>query len=493
MNFNYFYTSIHVCLLLVIAVFNQAVYAQKQQSTTDLYFKNGQFKIAQFTDLHWDPASATRKHTADLIQEVLKKERPDLAIITGDIVTSFPAEKGWDEVAKVFEQSQMPWAITLGNHDEEAELTRTEIFDFLKGKPYFMGETGEPKSGAGNYVLPIHSLNTKIPAFLLYFFDTHNRPVAEMYGRYKWVQFDQVNWYRKTSESFTIINNNDPIPALAFLHIPLKEFKDLHDSHLPVLGHKTDGVSPSQLNSGLFASFVDKNDVIGMFVGHDHDNDYIGQYLGIALAYGRTTGFDAEGVREKGARIIQLYEGQNRFDTWLRTPKGLEFHYNYPAWGKDEEKFNVQSAEKAVPVNNPLSGLKFNYYEGGRFEQISDIVKHGKLRNSGITNKLNLDLHVARDSFAFVFEGYIAIPEDGIYNFYIFSDDGSKLSIANQVVVDNDGSHDVKRVNGKISLTKGFHKIKVEYFDDYMGELLEVGISSKNMKEQVIPAKMLFH
>lgn len=491
MILRYFKPTITTCLVLLGLALGTGAQAQ-QQAAADLSFKKGQFKIAQFTDLHWDPASPTRMQTARIIQDILLAEHPDLAVVSGDIVTSFPAEQGWNELAAVFEESKMPWAITLGNHDEEAGMTRPEIFHFLKGKPYFKGELGEPTSGAGNYVLPIQGANTIEPAFLLYFMDTHNRPSAHMYGRYNWIQADQVNWYRNSSDHFTAHNNNLPVPALAFLHIPLKEYKDMVDSGIPVVGHNTDGVSPSQLNSGMFASFVDKGDVIGIFVGHDHDNDYIGQYLGVALAYGRTTGYDAEGDREKGARIIQLYEGQNRFDTWIRTPDKIEFVYDYPAGTVDN---NTQALTFAKPLSlrNPLPGLQYLYYEGGRLENTSDISKNGKLIKTGITDKINLDHHVARDSFAFIFDGYISIPEDGIYNFYTFSDDGSTLTIGDKVVVDNDGSHDVRRKDGKIALRKGYHKFKVEYFDDYMGELLEVGMSYRNMKEQVIPARLLFH
>ncbi len=45
----------------------------------------------------------------------------------------------------------------------------------------------------------------------------------------------------------------------------------------------------------MFASFLDMRDVMGVFVGHDHDNDFIGIDKGIALGYGRVTGADAYG------------------------------------------------------------------------------------------------------------------------------------------------------------------------------------------------------
>jgi len=58
---------------------------------------------------------------------------------------------------------------------------------------------------------------------------------------------------------------------------------------------------------------------MGVFVGHDHDNDYVGYLYGIALGYGRHTGANYP-YREmcRGARIFRMYEGKRNFDTWVR-------------------------------------------------------------------------------------------------------------------------------------------------------------------------------
>ena len=58
----------------------------------------------------------------------------------------------------------------------------------------------------------------------------------------------------------------------------------------------------------------------------------------------------------------------------------------------------------------------------------------------------------------------IEIPEDNTYTFYINSDDGSKLYINNQLLIDNDGQHGQVELSGAIALTAGVHDVKVEYF-----------------------------
>ena len=85
---------------------------------------DGKFKIVQFTDIHWDPTSAGCDTTRNTILSVLSQEKPDIAILTGDIVTANPAKKGWEAIIKIFDEAKMPFAVTLGNHDAEPQYMR---------------------------------------------------------------------------------------------------------------------------------------------------------------------------------------------------------------------------------------------------------------------------------------------------------------------------------------------------------------------------------
>ena len=90
---------------------------------------------------------------------------------------------------------------------------------------------------------------------------------------------------------------------------------------------------------------------MGVFVGHDHDNDFIGIDKGIALGYGRVTGTDAYGVLTRGARIIELYESKYKFDTWISTPSGREAAYYYPSGlnSEEEQTMTYQPAKNVSP------------------------------------------------------------------------------------------------------------------------------------------------
>lgn len=480
----------HLFLTCMLFFLTQSSVAQHDRSQLLRFGENGRFKIAQFTDLHWDEGSGNSEETKALINTILAQEQPDLAVLTGDVITAPPASEGWKSIAGIFEEAGIPWALTLGNHDEEAGFMRKEVFEALEGVPYFMGEVGQDIGGAGNYLLPIHGAKDDEVKALLYFLDTHNRPVAHKYGHYDWVHFDQISWYRQNSRQFTGTNNDIPLPALAFFHIPLLEFAEVIGKET-TLGNARERVASANINSGLFASFIEMGDVMGMFVGHDHNNDYIGKLYDIALAFGRTTGINAYGNLDRGARIIELHEGEFQFDTWIRTPKNKEFLYYYPSGisAREEEQMVYHQPVGYIPTKN---GLGYSYYEGGRLEKIADIFSNANLVKEGVVDEITLDVAAAVDSFAVVFEGLIEIKERGVYRFYTYSDDGSQLSVAGQVVVDNDGSHSARRREGKIALEKGFHPIKLIYFDDYMGEVLEVGYSSRTVREQVLPKHILF-
>ena len=81
--------------------------------------------------------------TLETVKMVLATEKPDVAILTGDIVWNVPDREPWTEVIKLFEDAKMPFATTFGNHDgeEATKITRSEIMDILTKSPYYLGES----------------------------------------------------------------------------------------------------------------------------------------------------------------------------------------------------------------------------------------------------------------------------------------------------------------------------------------------------------------
>ena len=79
------------------------------------------------------------------------------------------------------------------------------------------------------------------------------------------------------------------------------------------------------------------------------------------------------------------------------------------------------------------------------------------------------------DNFAIVYTGFIYVPENGVYSIYSNSDDGSKVFINDQLVVNNDGLHGARLEYVSMNLTKGYYAVRVEYFDRELDHVLEVG------------------
>lgn len=454
--------------------------------------KDGKFRIAQFTDTHLDPNEPEYQPTIDMIGEMIIKQNPDFVIFTGDIVTTGPSDVAYKGLIDMLESTGKPYGLVTGNHESEV-TTRDTLFNYLLNSANFLGKKGiRLDKKMGNYILPVlASDGSDKTNALLYCFDSGEfGDDQELLGQYEWFDWDQICWYRDQSMNYTRKNGGKPVPALAFFHIPTPEYRYLNGKD-DVYGNMTfSGSGSAEINSGMFTSFLDMKDIMGIFVGHDHSNDNIGQVNRVALGYGRVSGYGASGRLERGGRMIELSEGEFEFTTWNFTPKGDEFKYYYPSGitSDDENDLTYLPAKRIKPKKN---GVKYTYYEG-EFKSIDEIKTKGTKKGSGEMNNFIVDQAPAEDHYAYEFQSYIEIPETAVYRFFINSDDGARLYIDGKLLIDNDGSHSAARKGEKIGLQKGFHEIRIEYFEDYMGQELKVRILSRNILEKLINDEMLY-
>ena len=137
------------------------------------------------------------------------------------------------------------------------------------------------------------------------------------------------------------------------------------------------------------------------------------------------------------------------------------------------EVYKKVTPKKGREVKKLKQGLHFSYVEG-EFSRIPDFSQVEAIKK-GITQDLDVKRLADReDHYALLFHGYIQIDTTGVYTFSLVSDDGSKLFLHDQLVVDNDGSHSARKREGSIALEKGYHPISLMYFEDYMGQKLEL-------------------
>jgi len=95
------------------------------------------------------------------------------------------------------------------------------------------------------------------------------------------------------------------------------------------------------------------------------------------------------------------------------------------------------------------------------------------------------------DSFSIRYTGYIQIASAGSYTFFTTSDDGSKLFIDGEQIVNNDGDHSSQERNGSVTLTSGFHRIQVLFYENGGGQVLEVRYQGPSISKQLIPFSIL--
>ena len=287
--------------------------------------EDGSFKIVQFTDIHWHNGEPADRRAAALMEQITTAVQPDLVVLTGDILSGggcWDASESMREIIRIVEQWRVPWAAVFGNHDDEGNASRHELMALMQEGAHSLAQPGpEEIPGVGNYVLTIDATDGRAPAALLYFIDSGSYAPPDI-GGYGWIKPAQVAWYLRESARFTAAAGH-PLPALAFFHIPLPEYDEVWDCHT-CYGEKHEDVCAPRLNSGFFAAMHEAGDVIGTFVGHEHVNDFWGDLHGIRLCYGRATGYNTYGRDgfPRGARIIQLQEGERQFETWLHLEDG---------------------------------------------------------------------------------------------------------------------------------------------------------------------------
>jgi hexosaminidase len=148
----------------------------------------------------------------------------------------------------------------------------------------------------------------------------------------------------------------------------------------------------------------------------------------------------------------------------------------------------------ALKIQPKKNGLKYEYFTGN-FSHVQDL-ELSKPINSGILEgKINAERWKTKLEryIGLKFNGYIFIPETGNYTFSTLSDDGSKLFIDDELIVNNDNIHWANEAYGAVKLEKGFHKLNISYFDLTGGTILNCFIQKEDQKKEEISASQLYY
>lgn len=313
-----------------------------------------ELKVLQLTDIHigggW---LSTRKDSMALscVASMVTAEKPDLVVVTGDVAYPMPFQSGTFNnrpPAKIFanlmETLGVYWIPVFGNHDTESFSfhNRDEIGDFYESGEFehcLFRKGSEELAGCGNSVITVRN-GDGIATQSLFFIDSHSYTDHDYLGmlwKYDNIHQDQVDWYRDTLTGL-VERNIDLIsrlyraePAaerealekygkgnsLLFFHIPLREYRDAWREYVENGDRDTQDVRYFYGTAGeagkvvfcgvhddeLFETVQAMGGNSGIFVGHDHYNNFSLAYKGVRLTYGYSVDYLAyAGIYKVGSQ-----------------------------------------------------------------------------------------------------------------------------------------------------------------------------------------------
>lgn len=312
------------------------------------------FKIMQIADTQEIPAVSP--DTLSLINNALDREKPDLVIFTGDQIKGYSKkfkkdhviiESTIDILVEPIAKRNIPFMVTYGNHDAQCGVDNRGQYKFYAKYDNFISGDLRNSDDVGTADIQIYSSTEDKPVFELYIIDSHGK--AKDGAGYAPVDKKQIEWYVSRREQLKA-ENGDYLPSLVFQHIPVPEFFDVikkvpkgtkgavpaygeHENEYFVLNDETiaeggfmlESPASPDVNTGEFEAMSEKGDVLGIYVGHDHNNSFVVKYKGVDLGYTQGAGFNVYGPGEnRGVRIFELDETAPReYKTHTATFKEL--------------------------------------------------------------------------------------------------------------------------------------------------------------------------
>lgn len=206
------------------------------------------FRVLQLTDVHLGAGAFSIKKdnwALNACATLIKKEKPDLVIVTGDIAYPVPFQSGTfnnkreaEMFATLMEQLQVYWVPVYGNHDTEvySTYTRKDISDFYADAKWkhclFRHGFCDDEKGYGNSMIVIKNPDDLISQVLV-LFDSHSYKESDPWGT-KWfydnIHKSQIDWYKTEITRLNDINKTRfaELPAAdreTYAKAAMKEYK----------------------------------------------------------------------------------------------------------------------------------------------------------------------------------------------------------------------------------------------------------------------------
>ena len=278
-------------------------------------FSDEDFTVVLATDLHVDTDTDLINKAFQMLVNHLEAVKPDLLILTGDIIVTACQQIDCVQFARLMEELGIYWAFVFGNHEARAEKEFHKFFMLknLTRYEHCLSKFGPPDLfGYGNFFVNVmKDENTVLKSFA--FFDSgrdtteehlkeHNFPVDKM--GYDFIKKGQIDWYLKHIDALK--KQYGEVKSMLFMHIPIPEYKEVMDfdenaKPIPtgyptgkaevLFGEMHESVGCSPHNSGLFEA-ARAVGAEAFFAGHDHVNNFDAVYKGVHLVYVQAGGYE---------------------------------------------------------------------------------------------------------------------------------------------------------------------------------------------------------
>lgn len=148
------------------------------------------------------------------------------------------------------------------------------------------------------------------------------------------------------------------------------------------------------------------------------------------------------------------------------------------------EVLDLRLAENPMDITN---GLHYSYFEG-QYPALPDY-RVLEAKASGNVTGPDLSVRLRDDDFVLRFYGYLFVPENGDYTFYLDSEEGAVLYIGDTLLLNNDPNSGggAAETSGSIGLQAGYHSISLEYYNRSAPPALNLSYAGPGLAKMPVP------
>jgi alpha-L-fucosidase len=172
-------------------------------------------------------------------------------------------------------------------------------------------------------------------------------------------------------------------------------------------------------------------------------------------------------VRTDGALVLRQ-DARVRARAFLPDVDGVKVaERRFEHWDGDELLDAVDLGRRAE------RGLNWRAFVG-ELESLDELNRDAEPAATGVCEVIDAALAPEPAHCAMVWEGWLMVPDDGLFVLELQSDDGSRLYLHDALLLDNDGLHGPRTVTEVTGLRAGLHPLRVEWFNRSGDGMLDV-------------------